>query len=148
MISRLVTGIPYNVGEIIMNTSGGSETYRHPLVNYDSPLAYYDSGWYAWFYDCTTPRESANKLIRPPVLNLSSGYSIQANWFQAYLKKADVVSTRNKLVSYAELKHRFCNPWPVKQYVTEIYESLNNNASWLFSPIRRTKKALMNFMGT
>lgn len=38
-------------GYVSMNTIGGSEEYRHKLINYNAPMAYYDSGWYAWFYD-------------------------------------------------------------------------------------------------
>jgi len=63
-----------------MNTAGGSESYRHKLVNYDSPMIYYDSGWYAWFYDMQDYRKLNSKIHVPPCINMPDRGSIQDTW--------------------------------------------------------------------
>lgn len=101
--------------KVVMNTSGGAEYYEHVLVNYDSPMIYYDSGWYAWFYDQCPPDAVNAKYVVPPIVPLSNGYSIQDNWMLAYLNSLDKTA-RDRLASLNEIKQLFNQPWDLRLY--------------------------------
>jgi hypothetical protein len=78
-----------NYAEILMNTSGSGESYKHDLINYISPSHYYDSGWYAWFYDCAPMAQWRSHLVRPKVLFTGESISIQHQWMHDYLTSID-----------------------------------------------------------
>lgn len=73
-------------GEIEMNTAGSGEVYKHALVNYANPSHYYDSGWYAWFYDSCPLAEWNKHIILPPVVDYHKPMSIQHKWMKNYLE--------------------------------------------------------------